>query len=210
MARSLLISPRPNSFSPVIVAGRESGGDAAEDDAALLLRIGNGEHAAFAVLVRRYSDRFYRVAYRFIHNAADAEDVVQDAFIKLWERPGMWQMEKNAAFTTWFYRVIVNACLDRHKKKRPLQLIDDSWIEDSRETQDEGLSRRQQERWLETQLDALPERQRTALNLCFYEEVSNEDAAKIMGIRLKALQSLLMRAKMTLKEQWKEYSHARP
>jgi len=176
----------------------------AEDDARLLERIGNGEKTAFAILVRRHTTRFYRVAYRFTGNRSEAEDIVQEAFLKLWERPLMWQIDKNAAFTTWFYRVVVNLCLDHKKKKRPSLMTDDTWVMDERETHEETLLHEEKQRWLATQIAALPERQRMALNLCFYEEVSNQDAAKMMGIRLKALQSLLMRAKKTLKNTWKE------
>ena len=177
--------------------------DAVEDDARLLQCICEGQQAAFAVLVQRYAQRFYRVAYRFIGRRTDAEDIVQDAFVKLWERPQMWQAEKNVAFTTWFHRVVINRCLDYQKKKRPSLLIDDTWIQDERETQEEIMMHNQQQRLVETQIAALPERQRIALNLCFYEELSNQEAAQVMGLHLKALQSLLMRAKMTLKENLK-------
>jgi len=178
--------------------------EAVEDDARLLARITQGERAAFATLVRRHNDRFYRLAYRFVANRMQAEDIVQDAFLKLWERPAMWQVGRNAAFTTWFYRVVVNLCLDHQKKKRPLPLLDDSWVMDERETHEETLLHREKQGLLEAQIAALPERQRVALNLCFYEELSNQEAAEVMGIRLKALQSLLMRAKITLKEKLKE------
>jgi RNA polymerase sigma-70 factor (ECF subfamily) len=174
-----------------------------EDDSWLLTRIQDGDHAAFAALVRRHTNRFYRVAYRFMRNQADSEDVVQDAFVKLWERPEMWQAERNIAFTTWFHRVVVNRCLDWHKKKRPLHLVDDTLVADDRESHEETMMHHQQQQHLETQIAALPERQRMALNLCFYEGLSNQEAADVMGLKLKALQSLLMRAKMTLKESMK-------
>ena len=174
--------------------------DAALEDARLLERIREGDKSAFAVLVRRHSDRFYRVAYRFSGNKTEAEDIVQEAFIKLWEKPEMWKEDRKTAFTTWFYRVLVNLCLDYLKKKRPLALGDDSWVPDNRETHEETLLMDEKQFFLEAQIKALPERQRTALNLCFYEELSNQEAADIMGVNLKALQSLIMRAKTTLRE----------
>jgi len=174
------------------------------DDATLLAGIVSGDHAAFAALVRRHTVRFYRLAYRFTGRRAEAEDIVQDAFLKLWERPGMWQPDKQAAFTTWFYRIIVNLCLDQAKKKRPLPLENDGeHIEDEREAKEEEMIAREKERLLETQIALLPDRQRAALNLCFYEGLSNQEAATAMGVHLKALQSLLMRAKTTLKERLK-------
>ena len=171
------------------------------DDVALLAAITAGDHAAFVQLVRRHTNRFYRLAYRFLSNRAEAEDVVQDAFLNLWEQPGRWQPEMGYAFTTWFYRVVVNLCLDRQKKKRPLQLIDDLPILDDRASQEETLLVSEQGRRVEAKINALPERQRTALMLCFYEGLSNQEAAEVMGVRLKALQSLLMRAKTTLKQE---------
>lgn len=170
------------------------------DDPRLLERIRQGDKDAFAVLVRRHSLRFYRVAYRYTANRTEAEDVVQEGFIKLWERPNLWQEDKKTAFTTWFYRVVVNMCLDLQKKKRPVALEDDGWIPDERESKEEELLLNEKQVMLEKQIQELPERQRTALNLCFYEGLSNQEAADVMEINLKALQSLLMRAKATLKE----------
>ncbi len=207
MMRRTIISQRRN-YSPakVVPLLRENSGPtetAAEDDAQLLEKIAQQDHAAFAMLLRRYSVRFFRVAYRFLGNRSETEDIVQEAFLKLWERPGLWHAERNTAFTTWFYRIVVNQCLDYTRKKRPLQLTDDSWIEDERQTHEESLLEMEKQRLLERQMAQLPQRQRTALNLCFYEGLSNQQAADIMGIRLKALQALLMRAKTTLKESLK-------
>lgn len=170
------------------------------DDAKLLELIKKREKPAFAVLVRRHNERFYRVAYRFSGNRTESEDIVQEAFIKLWERPEMWHAGRNTAFTTWFYRVVVNMCLDYLKKKRPLALEDGNTIADERYTQEESLLVNEKQFLLESHIQSLPQRQRTALNLCFYEELSNQEAADIMCINIKALQSLLMRAKFTLRE----------
>ena len=203
MASSNVISMRI-STGPTIMAALVEEEPEVEDDAHLLERIGKGEKAAFSTLVRRHTARFYRVAYRFTGSRSEAEDMVQEAFLKLWERPAMWQIDRNTAFTTWFYRVVVNLCLDYKKKKRPSSLVDDTWVADERKTHEETMLQNEKEQWLETQIKALPERQRTALNLCFYEELSNQEAAEVMGIRLKALQSLLMRAKTTLKDKFKD------
>lgn len=170
-----------------------------EDDARLMERVCKGDEMAFALLVRQHSTRFYRVAYRFTGNRTEAEDVVQDAFLKIWAKPFLWQADRNTSFTTWFYRVVVNLCLDYKKKKKPVLIEDDSWVEDDRNSQEEHLLQNEKQQWLAAQIAALPERQRMALNLCFYEELSNQDAAKIMGIRVGALESLLIRAKTEIK-----------
>lgn len=176
-----------------------------QDDHELLALIQDGNGQAFALLVERHTQRFYRLAYRYLQSREEAEDVVQDAFLKLWENPAIWQAERNSKFTTWFYRVVVNLCLDWRKKKRPAALDDDLPLIDERAPADETMIRAQEQRVLEKEIAALPERQRIALNLCFDEGLSNQDAAEVMGINLKALQSLIMRAKTTLKARMKAY-----
>jgi RNA polymerase sigma-70 factor (ECF subfamily) len=174
-----------------------------KDDQELLALVQEGSQPAFAELVRRHTDRFYRLAYRYVQSRETAEDIVQDAFVKLWEDPGKWQPGRNTRFTTWFYRIVVNLCLDWQKKKRPLPLDEKMPLIDERETADEAMIKIQEQRLLEKEIAALPERQRTALNLCFDEGLSNQQAAEVMGVNLKALQSLIMRAKTTLRERMK-------
>lgn len=176
-----------------------------KDDHELLALIQDGSHPAFRALVERHSDRFYRLAYRYLQNREAAEDAVQDAFLKLWEDPSKWEPARNNKFTTWFYRVVVNLCLDWKKKKRPEPLPEELALADERAAPDEAAVRAQERRLLEKEIAALPERQRTALNLCFGEDLSNEEAAEIMGVNLKALQSLIMRAKTALKERMQNY-----
>jgi RNA polymerase sigma-70 factor, ECF subfamily len=173
---------------------------AEKDDGELLALIQTGSHHAFGTLVRRHADRFYRLAYRYVQHRETAEDIVQDAFLKLWEGPYRWQPERQSKFTTWFYKIVVNLCLDWRKKKRPEPLPEQIQLSDERERPEDAVIRADEQRRLETEIAALPERQRTALNLCFSEGLSNQEAADIMGVNLKALQSLLMRAKTTLRE----------
>lgn len=174
-------------------------------DHELLTLVQDGSHQAFSVLVQRHIERFYRLAYRYVQDKETAEDIVQDAFLKLWENPWLWQPERNSKFTTWFYRIVVNLCLDWQKKKRPLTLDEDISLIDEQATLDTALGRSQEQTLLEKELASLPERQRTAVNLCFGEGLSNQEAAEVMGLKLKALQSLLMRAKATLKERMRAY-----
>jgi RNA polymerase sigma-70 factor (ECF subfamily) len=101
---------------------------------------------------------------------------------------------------------VVNLCLDWQKRKKPVQLNEDFDIADERENTVSAFERMEQGQLLENAIAGLPERQRVAINLCFDEGMTNQEAADIMGINLKALQSLLMRAKTTLKERLKNYS----
>ena len=176
-----------------------------DSDEELLRHICEGSRSAFAALVKRHSGCFYRVAYRFIGNHENAEDIVQESFLKLWEYPEIWNPRKNVKFTTWLYRVVVNRCLDYRKRYSLLSLKDDISEGEQSVVNDDSLIRKEEQGALEKAIYLLPERQRVALNLCFYEEVTNQEAADIMGVHLKAVQSLLMRAKENLRERMQPY-----
>ncbi len=170
------------------------------DDESLIRQIQEGKHGAFVELVNRHSKRFYSTAYRLLFSKNDAEDIVQQAFIKLWERGSFWNPYKGAKFTTWFYRVVVNLCLDHNRKKKALPLCENIELVDKQDGQEILLDEKRKQALLHRFIQELPERQQLALTLCFYEGLSNQEAAEIIGIKLKALQSLIMRAKTTLKE----------
>ncbi len=173
------------------------------NDESLMVRIRNGDHAAFSVLVRRHSKMFFSAAYRMCGDAQVSEDLVQDAFLKLWEKPAAWDPNKGTKFTTWFYRVVTNLAIDwqRRQKKYANPAVMDM-IEDSAPRADQNIQAGQEQAVLERAIAALPDRQKAALNLCYYEGLSNREAAEILGVGLKALESLLMRAKAGLKEEF--------
>lgn len=176
------------------------------NDESLLNLIKEGVHAAFAELMQRHSNRFYRIAYRVVFSKEEAEDIVQEAFLRLWERPQLWNPRKQAKFTTWFYKVVINMCLDHNKKKKPVPFSEDiDWLDRQPPGENLVLSYREKQVLLDRLIKELPKRQQLALNLCFYEGLRNEEAAEIMGSKVKALQSLIMRAKITLKEKVKQY-----
>ena len=102
-------------------------------------------------------------------------------------------------FTTWFSRVVINLCLDLKKKNKNSIEIDEMEIACSDEPPDLTVEKKQNTEILQRYMDELPERQFTAINLCFYEGFSNKEAAEIMEINIKALESLLMRAKASLR-----------
>ena len=173
-----------------------------DDD--LLTQIQRGNNSAFGTLVKRHSTRYYSLAYRYLVNREEAEDIVQTAFLKLWEKPHKWNAKKGAQFTTWFYRIVVNLCLDRLKKHKNLSLPENFDIRDDSQTQEDELVDAEDKKALALEVSKLPKRQKTALILCFYEDMSHAQAAQVMKINIKALQSLLMRAKTKLKDQMKE------
>ena len=173
------------------------------DDKDLMALIQKGNHQAFSTLVKRHTQKFFNLAFRSLHNEADAQDVVQNCFLKLWQKPHMWSGNKNTKFTTWFYRVILNACEDlRRKNKRNTHQDIDTFAEIYGEeaSQENGMVVSEDQIVLEKAISSLPERQKEALNLVVYEELKQKDAAEVLGVGIKALESLLSRAKKTLKE----------
>lgn len=171
-----------------------------QDDATLIEWIQQGGYEAFAEIVRRHTTRFYRIAYRLLFRKEDAEDVVQEAFLRLWERPHMWNRNNKTKFTTWFYKVVTNMCFDMNRKKEMSPLTENLQLRDNGNAPDTSMEKAQERALLDFFISRLPERQQLALNLCFYEGLSNKEAADIIGVNLKALQSLLMRAKTSLKD----------
>ena len=170
-------------------------------DESLMERIKSGDHQAFAQLVERHTGLFYSAAYRMCSDAQEAEDTVQDAFLKLWQRPEVFDPNKGAKFTTWFYRVVTNLAIDKGRRKKPqagAEVLD--YMADKAPLADDRLENKEKENVLEAAIQALPKRQKAALNLCFYEGLSNKEAAEVLGVGVKGLESLLMRAKKALRE----------
>lgn len=170
------------------------------DDESLMERLIQNDHQAFSILVTRHSDKFYGAAFRIVMNQQEAEDIVQDAFLKLWDKPKIWKAGKGAKFTTWFYRIVMNLALDvRRKTKHTTSNLEDE-LRTTELSQDKKIIEDEEQKLLSNALNALPEKQLMALNLCFYEDHSNKEAADIMGVSVKALESLLMRAKAGMKD----------
>ena len=170
-------------------------------DEELVRRISEGNHGAFAQLVERHSKLFFSAAYRMLNNVEEAEDTVQDAYVKLWQQPDRFDPSKGVKFTTWFYRVVTNLAIDQTRKRKPQvksEVLD--VMADKAPLADEQLSEQDEQTALEEAIERLPERQKAALNLCFYEGLSNKEAAEVLDVGVKALESLLMRAKKALKE----------
>lgn len=170
-----------------------------ESDESLMALIKKGDHQAFSILVYRHTDRFFGAAYKVVQNSPDAEDIVQNAFLKLWEKPNLWKEGKGAKFTTWFYRIVVNQSLDSIAKKKTNILLDEE-LESVEKTIDIRMSEQEQQNELEKAISLLPEKQKIALMLYYEEELKQSEAAAAMGLKLKAFESLLSRAKATLKQ----------
>ncbi len=169
-------------------------------DEALLSEIASGSASAFNTLVLRHTKLFYRAAYRITLNREDAEDVVQDAFLKLVDGRAVWKENQGAQFTTWFYRIVCNLALSKTRRLKFFSELSDE-VPDADALPDELLALRQRKEMAARVLAKLPARQRTALMLHYYSELPQKDAAAAMGLKIKAYESLLSRAKVQLKKE---------
>lgn len=168
-------------------------------DEELVARIARGDGAAFAGLVLRHADRSVALAERMTGQRAAAEDAVQDAFTRLWRKADSFNPAQ-ARFTTWFYRVVVNACTDGQRRQRRTEPLPADWDRpDPDPGAEAGIAQAQRAQAVRRALDALPARQRVAVVLCYFDGMSNAEAAEILDVRLKALEALLVRARKTLR-----------
>ncbi len=170
-----------------------------DGDAELLRAIAAGDRAAFDRLSRRHLDRAYGVALRMTGSRADAEDVTQEVFLRLWLRPESWRPGQ-AQFSTWLYRVVVNRCLDLKRRPKSADLEQVEEPQDPVANAEVGLMQAQRSRALEAAVARLPERQRAAIVLTYTAGLRNAEAAAALDISLKAFEALLVRAKRELRD----------
>jgi RNA polymerase sigma-70 factor (ECF subfamily) len=169
-----------------------------DDD--LLLRIAEGDQQAFRLLMQRHGKAMLVLAQRVTGSSEDADEIVQESFLKVWKRAEKWEVGGAASFSTWFYRVVLNACLDR-RRRMPMAPLEDAGepADPSPDGADIALLR-QRRRVVLAALDELPKRQREAVWLCYFGEVSGPEAAKTLDMSLSALEALLVRGRRGLKK----------
>lgn len=180
--------------------GRPDGMEAPvnEPDETLMRRVGTGDHAACRALVERHLKRIVAFASRVLGDCTMAEDVAQEVFLRLWSQAQRWR-PSGARLTTWLHRIALNLCLDRLARRRetPLDDIDEPVDPQPHPTvllQEQNLSQQ-----VGKALEELPDSQRIAITLCYYQELRNSEAAQLMEISVEALESLLARGRRTLK-----------
>lgn len=157
----------------------------------------SGDRAAQAALVNRNMPIVFRVAYRMLGDRAEAEDVTQETFLRAWKVLPDWQPK--AKFSTWACTVALNLCRDRQRKKKPVLMEELPERVDMALRPEEALVSTQTLEDIETRIMALPDRQREALCLCALEGMGNIEAAEAMDVSVRALESLLARARRTLR-----------
>jgi RNA polymerase sigma-70 factor (ECF subfamily) len=168
-------------------------------EAALMRRVAEGDRQALAAIIEAHQERVWAVAYRYTQRRADADDISQEAFIRLWNAAGRW--EPAARLSTWLYRVVVNLCLDFRRKQAhaPVALSgegNEPAICDVAELESQETTAR-----VQRAIAALPERQRMAVILHRFEGMSYREISQATGWGEAAIESLLSRAYAALRTQ---------
>lgn len=170
-----------------------------DPDLPLLRRIAAGDRPACATLVNRHLSRIVALGWRMLGSRAEAEDVAQEVFLRVWQNAASWQ-EGRARFSTWLHRVAVNLCLDRLRRRREVGLEQAGDLPGDHPHPGRELQRRAVADRVQVALGQLPERQRAAIVLCHFQELGNAEAAAVMEIGVDALESLLARGRRKLRE----------
>ena len=162
-----------------------------------MLKVAQGDEPAFRRLVRRHAMKTFALTRRMLGNDADAEEIVQEAMLRVWVNAPRWRPD--AAFSTWLYRVAFNLCLNRRRQK-PFAALDEAGDPpDPSPTAAEALERREMDRLVGKAIDELPDRQQAAIVLTYYEGLSNAETASVLETTTSSVEALLVRAKRTLR-----------
>jgi RNA polymerase sigma-70 factor, ECF subfamily len=166
------------------------------DDVGLMLRVRDGDDGAFAQLIERHRDRVIGMLFRMVGNIHDAEELAQDAFVRVYRARVTYRPE--ASFSTWLFRIVTNLALNHRRKRRPYLL---NAIEPQADTPtaDEDAVEEESERRIWRAVQELPDRQRVALVLTQMEGYSYEEAARAMATTVEAVRALNARARETLR-----------
>lgn len=171
-----------------------------ESDEMLMQHIAKGHAVAFEVLVNRHLPMVLRLAVKRLGNPAEAEEIAQEVFAKIWTSAALWK-KQDAKFTTWLYRVTVNRTIDALRRRKPTAQLDElPEIPDDTEDSFEIMARRDQTRLIRTALEELTSSQRDAIELVYFSEMKQQDAADALGLSVAALESTLRRARGKLHE----------
>lgn len=188
----------------------------ADPDAALMLRVKQGDHDAFAALVDKYKQAILNLAYRMLRDSTEAEDLAQNVFVQVYKSAHRY--EASSKFSTWLFTIARNLCLNEIRRRsrhpadsfdaahpdrdgQPMQQVEDKKIF----SPPERLLQGELEEKIGEALQELPENQRIAVLLCRQDELSYEDIARVLNCSLSATKSLIHRGRETLKQKLKPY-----
>ncbi len=169
-----------------------------EQDLDLVRRAQAADLVAFEELVRRYQRPLFSYLYRMCGNRDEAEEMAQAALVRAWQ--SIKGFQGRSSFKTWLFRIGTNLAINRLQRTKPAAEIPESLPGPESEEPDETFRRRQREQLVQAALNQLPADQRSALVLCTYEDMSYSEIARAMGKTVRAVDSLLFRARQNLRK----------
>lgn len=172
--------------------------DAAADEAGLVAKLGHDDRVAFRRLTERHLPAVVAIARRMLRDDAEAEDVAQETFLRLW-RSGASLEIGTLGVRPWLRRVVMNLCIDRMRGRSRISVVDEVPEVPQAPSQLTGIERAETQRRVDEALKKLPERQRQALVLFHFEGMSQVEVGQAMGVTDEAVESLLARARRQLK-----------
>ncbi len=185
-------------------------------DASIMLRVRDGDEAAFTYLIEKYQRQIVHFMFRMVHNQAVAEELAQEVFLRVYRSRESYRAE--AKFTTWLYRIATNLGVNyardnKHEKAAQNVYLDQPDAEsgttpdvaDSRSNVEQDLVREERMRAIRQHVMALPERQRNAVLMHKFQEMDYKQIGEVLKLSESATKSLLFRAYQTLRERLKEY-----
>lgn len=185
----------------------------AEDDVSLMLRVKSGDTEAFEILVERHQHRIVGTVAKMLGNEAEAEDIAQTVFIRVWKSAGRY--ERRAKFTTWLLTITRNLVFNEMRRRQRTKFVPLETDEEDRPQHQfedvaavppsETVLREEMQAAIDAAIAALPEPQRLAIVLRRYENMPYEEIAQVLKASVPAVKSLLFRARQDLKEALKKY-----
>ena len=169
-----------------------------DPDEELIGRVAEGDPAAVQALVARKLSRMLALARRMLGDQVEAEDVAQEVFVRAWKQAKVWKPGAGK-FDTWMHRVAMNLCYDRLRRRREVTVAEMPEVEDPAQGAEAGLVSAGTASRVQAAIAALPGRQRDAVILCHYQELSNIEAAQLLEISVEAVESLLSRGRRALR-----------
>ena len=163
-----------------------------------------GDQQAYTRLLDRHLNGIHAYVFRMTGNRADAEDIAQETFLRVWHRARTFKPGR-VRVTTWLHRIAHNLCVDAFRKRRETVDMELDMMASDTPAQDEASLAEERRRAVHAGIAALPERQRSALVLCQLQGRSNREAAQILDVSVDALESLIARARRTLKARLASY-----
>ncbi len=200
------------SGAPASHEGNSAGGLPAADDAALVQRIADRDEATFRAVITAHAPMLHRVAYRMVGEPQEAEDIVQEAMLRLWDHAP--RLAGTGAGGTrlgaWLKRVTINLAIDRLRVARRVSGEGVPERSDDAPLADRLIEAREETNTARALIASLPERQRAAIVLTYYEELPNAEAAHALDMTIKAFESLLHRARAALRKAFEAHERDTP